>query len=83
MAISFYIQSKKNPASLYVRIREGVIDAKANTNLKVNQEDFSKGEIKYLKSPNGASANIKKETERDLLRCIFNFFCHFGDIPYT
>jgi len=63
MAISFYLQSKKNPASLYVRIREGIIDAKANTNLKVNQEEFNKGQIKYFKSPTGASANIKKEIQ--------------------
>jgi len=63
MAISFYLQSKKNPASLYVRIREGIIDAKANTNLKINQEEFNKGEIKYLKSPTGSSANKKSEIQ--------------------
>jgi len=63
MAISFYLQSKKNPASLYVRIREGIIDAKANTNLKVNHEEFFKGKIKYIKSPIGASAKIKKEIQ--------------------
>lgn len=63
MAISFYIQSKKNPASLYVRIREGEIDAKANTNLKINLDNFNKGEIKYLKTPTGASAVIKRDVQ--------------------
>lgn len=63
MAISFYIQSKKNPASIYIRIREGNIDAKTNTNLKINQANFSNGEIKYIKTPTGASAIIKRDIQ--------------------
>jgi len=62
MALKFYIQSKKNPAPIYVRIREGnFIDAKANTNLMINQESFYNGFIKYYKIPIDISEKFQKE----------------------
>ena len=70
MAITFYIQSKKNPANIYIRIREGTsIDAKSKTNLRINPENFSKGKIKNVKNPLVADAIIKKEikVKNDLL----------------
>ncbi|AXT63093.1 hypothetical protein D1816_23005 [Aquimarina sp. AD10] len=64
MAITFFIQSKKAPAPIYVRIREGVeIDAKAKTGFKVNHENFSKGKVKLFKKPSGADASVKKEIQ--------------------
>jgi integrase len=66
MAISFYLQSKKNPAPIYVRIREGVsIDAKAKTNFSVNPERFDGGGVKQLKDPRGATAAIKAEIAKE------------------
>lgn len=50
--IKFYIQSKNNPAGIYVRLREGVyIDAKAKTKFAINPIDWSasKGQPKNLK----------------------------------
>ena len=64
MAITFYLQSVKNPAPIYVRIREGKgIDAKAKSNLSVNPDHFKKGKIKLLKSVSGATASLKKEVQ--------------------
>ncbi|TDW51583.1 integrase [Flavobacterium sp. 270] len=66
MAITFYLQSIKNPASIYVRIREGRdIDAKAKTNLSINPERFDKGKIKKVKVPNGATAESKAEVQKE------------------
>lgn len=66
MAITFYLQSKKNPAPIYVRIREGVsVDAKAKTNLSINPERFEKGKIKKVKVSSGASADIKVEIQKE------------------
>ena len=40
--IKFYLQSKKNPAGIYVRLREGRnIDAKAKTNFVLNPSDWN------------------------------------------
>ena len=40
--IKFYLQSKKNPAGIYVRLREGRnIDAKAKTNFVINPSDWN------------------------------------------
>ncbi|MFD0977840.1 phage integrase SAM-like domain-containing protein [Salinimicrobium gaetbulicola] len=61
MALSFFLQSKKNPAPIYVRIREGRgIDAKAKTNLKINPDHFVKGKTKNLRMPSGADIQTKK-----------------------
>ena len=66
MAILFYIQSKKNPASIYVRIREGKgIDAKAKTNYSINPERFNKGSIKKFKIPGGANADVKADVQKE------------------
>lgn len=47
MAISFYLQSKKNPAPIYVRIREGVsIDAKAKQTFLSIQKGLRKAALK-------------------------------------
>lgn len=60
MAILFYLQSKKNPAPIYVRVRMGQsIDAKAKTNLLISPEFFDKGKIKKVKVPNGVDADTK------------------------
>lgn len=40
--IKYFIQSKNNPAGIYVRLREGrSIDAKAKTNFAINPDDWS------------------------------------------
>lgn len=41
MPITFLLQSKKKPAAIYVRFREGLTDAKARTRFTVNPEDWS------------------------------------------
>jgi len=46
--IKFFIQSKRNPAGIYVRLKEGRnIDAKAKTKFSINCEDWStkKGDL--------------------------------------
>ncbi len=51
-SIKFYIQSKKNPSGIYVRLREGRdLDAKAKTKYAINPQDWSnsKGKPKHLK----------------------------------
>jgi site-specific recombinase XerD len=53
--INFFIQSRKSPAGIYVRLREGrQIDAKAKTKYIVRTEDWSskKGQPLNLKSGN-------------------------------
>lgn len=60
--IRFYLQSKKNPAGIYVRLREGrTVDAKAKTNYAINPADWSalKGKPKNLKDDEGKSLNQK------------------------
>lgn len=50
--IKFYLQSKKNPAGIYVRLRAGrSIDAKARTNYVINPIYWSstKGSLKHTK----------------------------------
>ncbi len=71
MAITFFLQSAKNPAPIYVRIREGKfdktnrggIDAKAKTNLSINPELFYKGKVKTQTQKAGAQAEVKKEVQ--------------------
>lgn len=66
MAITFFIQSKKDPASIYIRVREGKeIDAKTNTGLKVIQSRFSKGKIKLFTIPSRSSAETKEKLKED------------------
>ena len=50
--INYFVQSKNNPAGIYVRLKEGVnIDAKAKTKYAINPNDWSasKGTPKNLK----------------------------------
>lgn len=50
--IKYYLQSKNNPAGIYVRLREGrSIDAKAKTKFAINPQEWSdtKGQPKNLK----------------------------------
>lgn len=71
MSITYFIQSKKNLANLYIRIREGkIIDAKAKTNFIIDKSDFAKGKIKTLKTPSNANAlqkNIIQEKNNALI----------------
>jgi integrase len=60
--INFYLQSKNNPAGIYVRLKDGtVIDAKAKTKFVINPEDWSasKGQPKNLKDESFKELNIK------------------------
>tara|TARA_R100001369_G_scaffold10176_1_gene23155 strand:+ start:2719 stop:4050 length:1332 start_codon:yes stop_codon:yes gene_type:complete len=64
MTIKFFLQANTNPASIYVRIREGKqIDAKANTGILVNPEVFNKGEIKLLRINPKATAESKNKIQ--------------------
>ena len=77
MAITFFIQSKKTPASIYVRIREYTIDAKARTNFNINLDDwdFKKGEPKtnYKKDEiKKNEANCLLENLNDLKKDLLN-----------
>ena len=61
MAISFFIQSNKNPAPIYVRVREGrEVDAKSKTQKTIDPKLFSKGKVKLRKIPTGADAQEKQ-----------------------
>jgi hypothetical protein len=65
MSIIFFLQSKKNPSPIYVRIRMGKsIDAKAKTKLLINPDFFDKGKIKKVKVPSGADADNKIEVQK-------------------
>lgn len=66
MAINFFLQSKKNPATIYVRLREGrKIDAKTKTKFKIDPELFKQGKVKQLRMKTGASAEIKEEIRKE------------------
>lgn len=61
MAITFLIQSKRNPAPIYIRLRSGrEIDAKCKIDKSVNPEYFSKGKVKTSSIPRNADAKTKK-----------------------
>jgi integrase len=73
--IKFIIQSKKSPAGIYVRLREGRnIDAKAKTNFAINPQDWSniKGQPKNLKE-----ANFKQLNE-DLIKLSADLLSHYN-----
>ena len=74
-SIKFYIQSKNNPAGIYVRLREGVqIDAKAKTIYSINPSDWSasKGQPKNLKDESFKKLNANLEKFRTKLLHHFN-----------
>jgi integrase len=64
MAISFLIQSEKNPAPIYVRLREGrLIDAKTKTGLVIDPQHFQKNKVKLIRMISGADAETKKNIQ--------------------
>jgi integrase len=56
-SINFFLQTVKNPAPIYVRVRDGKIDAKAKTNYFINPEQWStvKKQPKNLKDAESKS----------------------------
>lgn len=65
MAINFFLQSKKNPATIYVRLREGrKIDAKSKTKFKIDPEFFKQGKVRQVRMKSGASAEAKEEIRK-------------------
>jgi hypothetical protein len=56
-SINFFLQTVKNPAPIYVRVRDGKIDAKAKTNYFINPEQWStvKKQPKNLKDAKSKS----------------------------
>lgn len=74
-SIKFYVQSKNNPAGIYVRLREGVqIDAKAKTIYSINPSNWSavKGQPKNLKDESFKKLNASLEKFRNKLLNHFN-----------
>jgi len=74
--INFFLQSKNNPAGIYVRLREGrSIDAKAKTKLAINPLDWSdkKGQPKNL-----SDANLKK-LNNDLAKLSTDLLNHYNN----
>ncbi|GAA4289998.1 phage integrase SAM-like domain-containing protein [Aestuariibaculum suncheonense] len=72
MTIKFFLQSNKNPATIYVRLREGKsIDAKSKSGYSVNTEDFEKGKVK-LKSTSGRISADKKEQAQKHNKTLIN-----------
>lgn len=72
--INFFIQSKNNPAGIYVRLKEGrSIDAKSKTKFAINSEDWSavKGQPKNLRDEN---FKILNEELTKLSKDLLNFY---------
>ncbi len=73
--IKFYLQSKNNPAGIYVRLREGIYtDAKAKTKYAINPSDWSitKGQPKNLKNENFKKLNNDLEKFKTELLSHYN-----------
>lgn len=73
--IKFFLQSKNNPAGIYVRLKEGrIIDAKAKTKFIINPEDWSstKGQPKNLKDEGYKRLKAQLETLSTALLKHFN-----------
>jgi integrase len=73
--INFFIQSKKSPAGIYLRIRDGrEVDVKAKTRFSIDPEKWSnsKGQPKNLKE-----AGLKKLQE-DLLQLSSDLLNHYN-----
>ena len=62
MSIIIFTQSSKPISNVYIRIRQGEIDAKAKTQFLVETDRIVKGKFKDYKNPPGASAKTKVET---------------------
>lgn len=69
MPITFFLQSNKRPAAIYVRFREGrKIDAKARTQFTVNPEHWSAAKGKAKENDNvGKSLNFQLDKFRSRL----------------
>ena len=78
MAIQFYLQTKNNPAGIYVRVRFGKnIDAKAKTKFVINPKDWSnkKGQPNNLKDEsfkklNGDLLDLKADLNNYYNKCV-------------
>lgn len=73
--IKFFIQSKKNPAGIYIRLREGKdIDAKTKTKYLINADDWSskKGQPKNLKDEEMKILNNNLEQLRNEVLTKYN-----------
>lgn len=73
--IKFYLQSKNNPAGIYVRLRDGAkVDAKAKTKFAINSSDWStiKGRPKNL-----GDASFKK-LDAQLVEFKTDLLSHFN-----
>ena len=73
--IKYFIQTAKNPAKIYIRLRDGrKVDAKAKTNFVINPSDWNdiKGQPKNLKD-----ANFKKLNE-DLIKLSADLLSHYN-----
>jgi site-specific recombinase XerD len=79
--IKFYLQSKKNPAGIYVRLREGKdIDAKAKTKFAINPFDWSSSK----EQPKNLKDEGFKKMASDLLKFKSKLLAHFNNsIEYS
>lgn len=74
--IKFYLQSKKNPAGIYVRLREGRnIDAKAKTNFAINPSDWNSTKEK----PKNLKDEGFKKLNAELTKFKSNLLNHYND----
>ena len=74
--INYFIQSKNNPAGIYVRLRDGRdIDAKAKTKFAINPDDWSavKGQPKNLKDTSF------KKLHNELIKSSTELLNHFNN----
>ena len=71
--LSFYLQSKNPQAPIYARLRDGVIDAKAKTNLFINPEDWSEKK-KMPKSLKDADAKFIQQKMLDMRHIVTKAF---------
>jgi integrase len=77
--INYYIQSKSEIAGIYVRLRDGNIDAKAKTKYAININDWSakKGQPKNLKH------EAFKKLNNDLVMFKANLLAHYNSSVHT
>lgn len=74
MSIKFLIQSKKNEAGIYIRIKTSTIDVKARTPYIINPENWSikKGRPKSLKDEKSKKLSDKLDTMYSNVLSCFN-----------
>ena len=60
MTINFILQSKNNPSTIYIRVKNGRdCDLKIKTSLNINPEDFKSGEALLKRIPKGVDEQEK------------------------